>query len=135
MSFCISHTDLTLIPSVTGKFFRERRANPDVLYYCSLCSGKGLRVTTYTLSVAYTNTVLTALYPKEMTTAMRTRLSNSLLVGDIIGMLAFGLASDRIGRRWGIIGCTILLVGGVTIATAAHGNSVNGMLWMMVVSR
>lgn len=69
-----------------------------------------------------------------MTVDMRTRLSNSLLVGDIIGMLAFGLASDRIGRRWGIIGCTVLLVGGVALAAAAHGYTVNGMLWMMIVS-
>ena len=68
-----------------------------------------------------------------MTTQMRTRLSNSLLVGDIIGMLVFGLLSDRIGRRWGIVGCTFLLVGGVLLATAAHGSSVDGMLWMMVV--
>lgn len=85
--------------------------------------------------VAYTNTVLSVLYPVEMTTEMKTRLSNSLLIGDIIGMLAFGLASDRIGRRWGIIGCTLLLVGGVVLATAAHGTSVTGMLWMMVVSK
>ena len=69
-----------------------------------------------------------------MTTEMRTRLSNSRLIGDIIGMLLFGLASDRIGRRWGIVGCTLLLVGGVVLATAAHGRTIDGMLWMMVVS-
>jgi MFS family permease len=83
---------------------------------------------------AYTNTVLTALYPAEMTTEMKTRLTNSLLIGDIFGMLFFGIAADRIGRRWGIIGCTVLLVGGVILATAAHGKTVDGMLWMMVVS-
>lgn len=74
------------------------------------------------------------LYPAQMTIEMRTRLSNSLLIGDIIGMLVFGLLSDRIGRRWGIVGCTLLLVGGVLLATAAHGRSIDGMLWMMVVS-
>jgi MFS family permease len=69
-----------------------------------------------------------------MTTVMKTRLTNSLLIGDIFGMLFFGIAADRIGRRWGIIGCTVLLVGGVILATAAHGKTVDGMLWMMVVS-
>lgn len=69
-----------------------------------------------------------------MTTQMKTRLTNSLLIGDIFGMLFFGIAADRIGRRWGIIGCTVLLVGGVVLATAAHGKTVDGMLWMMVVS-
>jgi MFS family permease len=87
------------------------------------------------LTLAYTNTVLTALYPVQMTTVMKTRLTNSLLIGDIFGMLFFGIAADRIGRRWGIIGCTVLLVGGVILATAAHGKTVDGMLWMMVVSR
>lgn len=70
-----------------------------------------------------------------MTTQMKTRLTNSLLVGDIFGMLFFGIAADRIGRRWGIIGCTVLLVGGVVLATAAHGKTVDGMLWMMVVGQ
>jgi MFS family permease len=84
---------------------------------------------------AYTNTILTALYPVQMTTDMKTRLTNSLLIGDIFGMLFFGIAADRIGRRWGIIGCTVLLVGGVVLATAAHGKTVDGMLWMMVVCR
>lgn len=66
---------------------------------------------------------------------MKTRLTNSLLIGDIFGMLFFGIAADRIGRKWGIIGCTVLLVGGVILATAAHGQTVDGMLWMMVVSK
>ncbi|EJT73574.1 hypothetical protein GGTG_07430 [Gaeumannomyces tritici R3-111a-1] len=41
--------------------------------------------------IGYMNTVLAKLYPKEMTTETKTRLSNSILIGDIFGMAIFGL--------------------------------------------
>ncbi|KAF8885497.1 hypothetical protein BD779DRAFT_1533466 [Infundibulicybe gibba] len=43
-------------------------------------------------------------------------------------MLLFGL-------RLGIFATTLLLVFGITLATAAHGKDPTGMLWMMVISR
>lgn len=49
-------------------------------------------------------------YPKEMTTQVKTRLSNSILIGDIFGMILFGLCIDRFGRRIGIILTTLFLV-------------------------
>jgi len=66
---------------------------------------------------------------------MKTRLSNSILIGDIFGMIIFGCCSDLLGRRLGVIACTFFLVLGVTIATASHGANPNGMLWMMVIGR
>ncbi|KAK4688669.1 hypothetical protein P7C73_g1427, partial [Tremellales sp. Uapishka_1] len=101
-----------------------------------LIAGVALFSDGYNIQIAgYMNPVLAKLYPHALTTSMKTRLSNSILIGDIFGMLLFGVCSDRIGRRWGIIGCTAFLVVGVTIATAAHGATPTGMLWMMVVGR
>lgn len=45
-----------------------------------------------------------------MTADMKTRLSNSILIGDIFGMVLFGLCIDRFGRRIGIILTTFFLV-------------------------
>ncbi|KAK1984887.1 major facilitator superfamily domain-containing protein [Colletotrichum cereale] len=85
--------------------------------------------------IGYMNTVLAKLYPKQMTNEVKTRLSNSILVGDIFGMLLFGLCIDKFGRRVGIILTTLFLVLGIVIATAAHGVTVEGMFWMMVIGR
>lgn len=88
-----------------------------------------------------------------MTATVKTRLSNSILIGDIFGMLFFGLCIDRFGRRIGIVLTTVFLVfvsantqlglvkpqsnitQGIVLATAAHGTSVEGMFWMMVIGR
>ncbi|KAI8165076.1 Glycerophosphoinositol permease 1 [Colletotrichum sp. SAR 10_70] len=85
--------------------------------------------------IGYMNTVLAKLYPKQMTSEVKTRLSNSILIGDIFGMLIFGLCIDRFGRKVGIVLTTFFLVLGIVIATAAHGTSVEGMFWMMVIGR
>lgn len=45
-----------------------------------------------------------------MTTGMKTQLSNSILIGDIFGMILFGLCIDKFGRRLGIILTTLFLV-------------------------
>ncbi|WVQ83288.1 hypothetical protein IAT38_005427 [Cryptococcus sp. DSM 104549] len=101
-----------------------------------LISGVALFSDGYNIQIAgYTNTVMAKLYPKDFNTTMKTRISNSILIGDIFGMLFFGVLADRLGRRWGIIGCTFFLVLGVTLATAAHGKSDTGMFWMIVVGR
>lgn len=85
--------------------------------------------------IGYMNTVLAKLYPNEMTSEVKTRLSNSILIGDVFGMLLFGLCIDKFGRRVGIILTTLFLVFGIILATASHGNTVEGMFWMMVVGR
>lgn len=70
---------------------------------------------------------------------MRSRIptlnSNSYLIGEIIGMLGFGYIIDRIGRRTGIFFATLLLIIGIVLATASHGNSTQGLFWMMIVGR
>ncbi|KAF8900931.1 major facilitator superfamily domain-containing protein [Mucidula mucida] len=66
---------------------------------------------------------------------MKSRLSNSILVGDVVGMIFFGLCIDRWGRKLGISTTTAFLVFGIILATASHGTTPTGMLWMMVVAR
>ncbi|AAW44414.1 metabolite transporter, putative [Cryptococcus deneoformans JEC21] len=101
-----------------------------------LIAGVALFSDGYNIQITgYTNTVMAKLYPTALNSTMKTRLSNSILIGDIFGMILFGLCADRLGRRWGIIGCTFFLVLGVTLATAAHGKSEVGMLWMIVIGR
>lgn len=63
------------------------------------------------------------LYGKSISSTIKTRLSNSYLIGEIFGMLFFGFVIDKAGRRFGIIVATILLVFGIVLATASHGMS------------
>lgn len=66
---------------------------------------------------------------------MSTRVSNALLVGEVIGMVVIGLTCDYMGRKTAIVATTILIVVGGIMATAAHGKTTEGMFWMLVVSR
>lgn len=85
--------------------------------------------------VGYMNPVLTELYPEDYTSGMKTRMSNSFLIGEIFGMLFFGWAIDKLGRRNGIVFATAFLVCGIILTTAAHGRTNNGMIWMMIIGR
>ncbi|KAF9264970.1 MFS general substrate transporter [Marasmius fiardii PR-910] len=103
-----------------------------------LVAGAALFSDGYNIQViAYMIPVLQKLYPKAATGEMSTRLSNSLLIGDVVGMLAFGFYIDRWGRRLGIVLTTLFLVLGIVLATAAHGTDRDGkgLLWMMVIAR
>ena len=42
------------------------------------------------------------LYPDGISDTIKTRLSNSYLIGEIFGMLFFGFLIDKIGRRTGV---------------------------------
>lgn len=94
-------------------------------------------------------------YVNGMSSTIKSRLSNSYLIGEIFGMLFFGVLIDRIGRRTGVVAATAFLILGVVLATASHGKSELGylflfpdmdsernidsllcrMFWMMIVSR
>lgn len=74
-------------------------------------------------------------YPDGISKIIKTRLSNSYLIGEIFGMLFFGVAIDRYGRRTGIVFATFFLILGVVLATASHGESQLGLFWMMIVAR
>lgn len=81
------------------------------------------------------NVLLGKEYPKEYTADVSTRVSNSLLVGQIIGMIVIGLTCDYMGRKAAIVATTTLIVLGGILATASNGVTVSGMFWMMTVAR
>lgn len=85
--------------------------------------------------VGYMNLVMTQLYPNEFTTAIKTRLSNAFLIGEIFGMLFFGWAIDKLGRRTGIVWATGFMILGILLTTASHGSTNMGMFWMMIIGR
>jgi MFS family permease len=45
-----------------------------------------------------------------MSSTIKTRLSNSYLIGEIFGMLFFGVIIDRMGRRTGIVFATLFVI-------------------------
>lgn len=74
------------------------------------------------------------LYP-DLSTAMYSRLSNAFIIGMIIGMLGFGIISDRLGRKSGAVLTTLILVVGIALSAGSSGTTQDGMFWMLVVSR
>lgn len=73
--------------------------------------------------IGYMEPFFSVLYAKGISKTIKTRLSNSYLIGEIFGMLCFGMVIDRLGRRTGIVFATLFLILGIVIATAAHGES------------
>jgi MFS family permease len=61
-----------------------------------------------------------------------TRTSNAFLIGEIFGMLGFGLVVDRLGRKTGVVSTTALLVLGIALSAAASGKTQTGMFWMLM---
>lgn len=55
------------------------------------------------------NVLLKAQYPKEYTSAVATRVSNSLLVGEILGQLTIGFTCDYLGRKFAIVLTTLMI--------------------------
>ncbi|KAL7953671.1 sugar transporter domain-containing protein [Trichoderma compactum] len=74
-------------------------------------------------------------YPAQYTSTVSTRVSNSLLVGAVLGQVCVGLTCDYFGRKTAIVVTTLLIVIGGILATAAHGVTIDGMFWMLTVAR
>ncbi|KAK9365201.1 major facilitator superfamily domain-containing protein [Lipomyces kononenkoae] len=125
-------TEVTELPDESD----NARSTSPASAWTVLVQGVALFSDGYNVQImGYMQTVMAKLYPNELTSSLKTRLSNSILVGEVIGMLLFGLCIDRFGRRVGIIATTVFLVLGIVLSTAATGNTVTGMFWMMIVSR
>ncbi|KAJ5205081.1 uncharacterized protein N7498_005960 [Penicillium cinerascens] len=75
------------------------------------------------------------IYPKSLTTAVATRLSNAFMVGMIIGMLSFGYISDKLGRKTGTVLTTTILVLGISLSAGANGLTEDGMFWMLIIAQ
>jgi fucose permease len=85
--------------------------------------------------IGYMEPLFSELYPHGISKTIKTRLSNSYLIGEIFGMLFFGFIIDKIGRRTGIVVATLFLILGIVLSTAAHGTSQLGLFWMMIIGR
>lgn len=79
--------------------------------------------------------IMAVIYPKSLTTAVASRLSNAFMVGMIIGMLSFGYISDKLGRKTGAALTTSILVLGIALSAGASGLNENGMFWMLIIAR
>jgi MFS family permease len=60
--------------------------------------------------IGYMEPLFKVLYKEGMSSTIKTRLSNSYLIGEIFGMLFFGYTIDKLGRRTGIVFATLLFV-------------------------
>lgn len=79
--------------------------------------------------------LLTALYPDTLSVATQSQLTNAFIIGLILGMLAFGFISDRLGRKSGAVLTTLFLSVGIIMSAVSHGTSDKGLFWMLTVSR
>jgi MFS family permease len=81
------------------------------------------------------NVVLRKQYRDTYTSDVSTRVSNALLVGEILGQLTIGLTCDYLGRKVAIVLTTGMVILGLALSAAAHGETVSGMFWMLTVAR
>ncbi|KAF2089030.1 putative glycerophosphoinositol permease [Saccharata proteae CBS 121410] len=99
------------------------------------CAGAAL------ISDGYQNSLMTMLNVvlkkeyKEYTSFFSTGVSNALLVGEITGQVTVGLTCDYLGRKFAIILTTLMIVLGGILATASNGVTIEGMFWMLTISR
>lgn len=101
-----------------------------------ICAGFALISDGYQNNVmTMLNTVFTSLYPGDYTADMKTNVSNASLVGTIFGQVIMGILADRMNRKQAVVIATCFLVFGTVLCAAAHGKSVNGMFWMLIVFR
>ncbi|KAI4592615.1 Plasma membrane permease, mediates uptake of glycerophosphoinositol and glycerophosphocholine [Pestalotiopsis sp. 9143b] len=70
------------------------------------------------------------------TSAVQTRISNSLLVGSVIGIVLFGYLADKFSRKGGMLVTSGLVVIGSLMSTLAFQvDGTNAMLWYMTIAR
>ncbi|KAF9174931.1 Plasma membrane permease, mediates uptake of glycerophosphoinositol and glycerophosphocholine [Mortierella sp. AD011] len=83
------------------------------------------------------NVCFTNIYGAEFTSAMSTRIANSLFVGCIIGQIGFGFICDRVGRKVGLMLTTFLVILGAALCAGAYGagGSVEGLFWALTIYR
>ncbi|GAB7345894.1 hypothetical protein MBLNU457_4134t2 [Dothideomycetes sp. NU457] len=122
-------------PAAPSKEVTSRRQRLSDLFTI-FCAGFALISDGYQNNLmTMTNVVLKSEYPKQYTSYYSTGVSNALLIGEIIGQITIGLTCDYLGRKFAIIATTLCIVVGGILATASSGNTIQGMFWMLTVSR
>lgn len=106
------------------------------VYLMMLFSGLALGSDGYNAAVmSNLNLMLTVIYPETLSTDLKARLSNAFLIGMVVGMVAFGVVVDQLGRKTGAILTTVILVVGIALSAGASGTSPLGLFWMLIVAR
>ncbi|RDI88779.1 AP-2 complex subunit alpha-2 [Venturia inaequalis] len=84
-----------------------------------------------------TNVVFNHLLTTKVYTAdTQTRISNSLLVGSVIGILVFGFTADKFSRKGGMLVTSGLVIIGSLLSTLVFQiKGANNMLWFLTVAR
>ncbi|KPI46020.1 putative metabolite transport protein GIT1 [Cyphellophora attinorum] len=122
-------------PTAPSRRVSSRRQRLSDLFTI-LCAGCALISDGYANSLmTLINVVLRQEYAREYTSDVSTRVSNALLVGEIIGQITIGLTCDYLGRKTAIILTSSMIIVGLIICTAAHGVTIGGMFWMLTIGR
>lgn len=67
---------------------------------------------------------------------MKTRISNSLLVGAILGVVVLGYTSDMFSRKAGLlVTSSLVAIGSLMSTVALQVNPSQNMLWYFVIAR
>ncbi|CDK26126.1 unnamed protein product [Kuraishia capsulata CBS 1993] len=114
--------------------FTKKKSWSDI--FTIICAGAALISDGYQNNVmSMMNLVFAKEYPDLYDATLKTRVSNALLVGAVLGQVVVGLTCDYMGRKWAILSTTLLIVVGSILCTAAHGVTTLGMFWMIIVAR
>jgi len=84
------------------------------------------------------NTILGKIYPDVYPNSAYSRnISSLVFVGTVVGQLLFGYLSDKMGRKFGMIAATIILVVFSALSAGAYGagGSTSGMLAALAAYR
>lgn len=84
------------------------------------------------------NVIFAHLYGKTYGSAEKTRISNSLIVGQIFGIVLLGFITDGFSRKAGMVFTSTLVVIGSLMATLAlkvEHLGVENMFWFLTVVR
>ncbi|KAF3020678.1 Plasma membrane permease, mediates uptake of glycerophosphoinositol and glycerophosphocholine [Neopestalotiopsis sp. 37M] len=115
---------------VTGK--RQKLSD----LFTIIAAGAGLASDGYQNNLmTMLNVLFTQKYPDVYTSAVKTQVSNALLVGEVLGQVVVGVTCDYLGRKFAIVLTTLMVILGGILATAAHGTTTLGMFWMLTVAR
>lgn len=112
------------------------RKSPYSPWFTIFCAGFALISDGYQNNLfTMANPLFAQLYGKAYTAGIKTRVSNALLVGAIIGQLGVGWVCDRYGRKFALVLTTVTIVVGAVLATASSGGTLEKMMWMMTIAR
>lgn len=84
------------------------------------------------------NVIFAHRYGKGYTSADKTRISNSLIVGQIMGIMLLGFITDGFSRKAGMVFTSALVVVGSLMATVAlrvEHLGLQNMLWFLTIAR